>query len=96
MAMKSGVSGGLRRKIFRRDGYRCQACGLTGWEVYWGGGSFGYLTDLKGVYLSIDHIMPRCLGGSSSEENLQTLCTRCNTLKGTKHPDVWREREVVA
>jgi len=32
--------------------------------------------------LHIDHIVPRRLGGSDHESNLQTLCQKCNLSKG--------------
>ncbi len=31
--------------------------------------------------LTIDHILPRCRGGGSDEENLATLCRDCNQAK---------------
>ena len=34
--------------------------------------------------LEIDHIVPISKGGKSTYDNLQTLCRRCNKLKGTK------------
>lgn len=33
--------------------------------------------------LQVDHIRPRYIGGTHDPENLQTLCTACNNLKGT-------------
>ena len=32
--------------------------------------------------LTIDHIKPRAMGGSNKIDNLQTLCKRCNLVKG--------------
>ena len=32
--------------------------------------------------LSMDHINPKVLGGTDSEDNLQTLCGACNSKKG--------------
>jgi Restriction endonuclease len=32
--------------------------------------------------LTIDHVVPISAGGSSRDENLQTLCADCNALKG--------------
>lgn len=84
MALKSGVSGSVRRRVFRRDAYRCLACGLQGREHRWASGAFTYPTDKPGIYLSIDHKHPRSKGGSNDEANLQTYCTRCNLLKGAK------------
>lgn len=34
--------------------------------------------------LSIDHIIPRSLGGSHDESNLQVLCRKCNSSKNNK------------
>ena len=31
--------------------------------------------------LTIDHIKPRCFGGTNEQHNLQTLCKPCNTQK---------------
>lgn len=36
------------------------------------------------IDLSIDHIHPESKGGSSTEENLRTLCRSCNSSKGAK------------
>ncbi|WP_158244528.1 HNH endonuclease [Paraburkholderia rhynchosiae] len=74
----------LRRRVFRDAGYRCADCSIVGWEKRFPRGGYGYYTPIEGVYLSIDHIYPRSLGGSSSRVNLRVLCTRCNTKKGSK------------
>lgn len=34
--------------------------------------------------LSIDHIIPRSKGGTHDEDNLQTLCRRCNSAKNNR------------
>lgn len=34
--------------------------------------------------LSLDHIVPRSMGGSHDESNLQTLCRRCNSAKSNR------------
>jgi len=39
--------------------------------------------------LTIDHITPLSSGGSMDEDNLQTLCFRCNLLKSQETKD-WR------
>lgn len=61
----------LREKIKERDNYTCQACGLS-------------TSDEKNLLLEIDHIIPISKGGMSTEENLQTLCWKCNRIKGAK------------
>lgn len=35
----------------------------------------------------IDHVVPCCLGGQNTLENLRLLCLRCNRCKGTRHPE---------
>lgn len=42
--------------------------------------------------LCADHIIPRCDGGKSSMDNLQTLCRPCNTSKGKKSGREWTFR----
>lgn len=34
--------------------------------------------------LTLDHVVPRALGGTNDKDNLQTLCLRCNFQKGSK------------
>ena len=35
-------------------------------------------------FLSIDHIIPENKGGKLTENNLQTLCKKCNSKKGVR------------
>lgn len=37
--------------------------------------------------IGIDHIRPRCLGGTNQRRNLQVLCNKCGTWKGGDSPD---------
>ena len=39
--------------------------------------------------LVVDHIVPISRGGTSDENNLQTLCRGCNHSKGTELPEEW-------
>ena len=86
--MKSGVPGSIRRAVMRDGSYRCRSCGVTGFERRHrsrrGNVSFTFPTETDGLFLSIDHILPRSRGGGSCTENLQVLCTKCNSTKGTK------------
>ena len=64
-------SGKQRLRIFMRDKMRCQYCGVRG----------------SAFELTLDHIMPRSRGGSSSPENLCAACIACNQRKGDRTPD---------
>ena len=57
-----------RRNLFRRDHNTCQYCGKR------------YPTE----DLSIDHVIPRSLGGHSSWTNCVVACLKCNARKGNR------------
>lgn len=61
----------LREKIKFRDNFTCQICSLSAVKE-------------RNLLLEIDHIIPLSKGGTSSEQNLQTLCWKCNRSKGSK------------
>lgn len=65
------MTSNLREKIKNRDNYTCQKCSLSS-------------KDIKNLLLEIDHIIPLSKGGITSENNLQTLCWKCNRTKGSK------------
>ncbi|MEN6332903.1 MAG: DEAD/DEAH box helicase family protein, partial [Phycisphaerales bacterium] len=54
-----------KEQVKKRDGYACLCCGASG----------------KGVRLQADHIHAYALGGETSVENTQTLCSVCNREK---------------
>jgi hypothetical protein len=58
----------VKRKVLRRDGYRCQKCGWTHEE--WN------RSDPR--HLELHHVKPHAKGGENTEENLVTLCTICH------------------
>ena len=60
-----------RRNIFARDGNRCQYCGKK----------------FPTPELSLDHVVPRMLGGKSSWTNIVCACTACNVKKGGRTPE---------
>lgn len=62
----------LRTKILERDNYTCQLCGSTNKDNR---------SKKQKVILEVDHIKPLTLGGETVEENLWTLCGRCNAGK---------------
>ena len=61
----------LRTYIKNRDNFTCCICGNS--------------THVEpNLLLEIDHIIPVAKGGCTTEENLQTLCWKCNRSKGSK------------
>ena len=61
----------LREFIKKRDNYTCCQCGNS--------------THVEpNLLLEIDHIKPVSKGGLTTEENLQTLCWKCNRTKSDK------------
>ena len=61
----------LREQIKERDNYACKRCGVS-------------VRDEPHLLLEIDHIVPLSRGGMTTEDNLQTLCWKCNRSKGAK------------
>lgn len=56
----------IKKKIFKRDNYRCVICG-RGRE--------------DGVEICADHKIPKDKGGTNTVDNGQTLCTEHNLIK---------------
>lgn len=65
------MTSSLREKIKKRDNYTCKNCKNN-------------LDKEPNLLLEIDHIIPLSKGGITSEDNLQTLCWKCNRSKGAK------------
>lgn len=65
------VSRRVRFEVLRRDGHKCRYCGCTAEEAP----------------LTVDHVVPRALGGSNDSSNLVTACGDCNSGKTSTSPD---------
>lgn len=61
----------LREHIKKRDNFTCCNCGNS-------------IQAEPNLLLEIDHIVPVSKGGYTVEENLQTLCWKCNRAKSNK------------
>ena len=61
----------LREFIKKRDNYTCCNCGNSTHKE-------------PNLLLEIDHIIPVAKGGQTVEDNLQTLCWKCNRAKSNK------------
>jgi len=59
-----------RRNLFLRDEHRCQYCGVRA----------------ASNDLSIDHVLPRSRGGTSTWTNCVLACHACNVRKGSRTP----------
>lgn len=59
-----------RRGVLARDAFACQYCGAQP-----GRGA-----------LTIDHVVPRSMGGGKTWQNLVTACMPCNRRKGGRRP----------
>lgn len=66
-----------RRNIFKRDRFTCQYCGKQPGSEE----------------LTIDHVLPRAQGGTSTWENCVLACIECNAKKADRTPD--RHRRLV-
>lgn len=61
----------LRQSILCRDNHTCCFCGNS-------------TQNEPNLLLEVDHVIPVAKGGITKEDNLQTLCWRCNRSKGKK------------
>jgi 5-methylcytosine-specific restriction endonuclease McrA len=59
-----------RRNIFARDKNHCQYCGKR----------------FPTTELSLDHVIPRSIGGKATWENIVCACSQCNAKKGGRTP----------
>lgn len=57
-----------RKNLFKRDRYTCQYCG----------------SQPGPAELTIDHVLPRALGGTSTWENCVLACVECNRRKADR------------
>jgi len=82
-ARRSGHAA-LRAFVFIRDDFACRHCGLKFGSPsnYDGRCAIGYcVEELDLVFLHVDHVIPRAAGGSHHPDNLQALCSTCNSKK---------------
>ena len=64
--LKQHIPRNLRERIIERDGRRCVYCD----------------EDLSSAEIHMDHVIPESQGGSTTYNNLQVTCRKCNLAKG--------------
>lgn len=60
----------LRYTVLQRDGLKCLWCGRS---------------VVDGIILHVDHVVPESFGGTTSYDNLGTLCNQCNIGKSNEY-----------
>ncbi|MDI1227077.1 MAG: HNH endonuclease [bacterium] len=80
-----GISAKLRAEVLDRNGFTCQMCGLTPYDVDPATG--------RNVRLHLGHIKDKSLGGKDELANLRALCSSCNqgakNITGEKPSLIW-------
>ena len=74
-----------RLRVFYHKGCKCVQCGIEGTQLAVGIGRGGKHVDVytDDFYpLTVDHRIPKSLGGPDDLENLQPMCCLCNWSKG--------------
>jgi 5-methylcytosine-specific restriction endonuclease McrA len=60
-----------KKNVLLRDDYRCQYCGSQG----------------SNRNMTVDHVLPKSVGGPSTWENLVAACSFCNGRKKDRTPE---------
>ena len=66
LALKQHIPLNLRRRVIERDGIHCVYCD----------------DDLSNAEIHMDHVIPESKGGTTTYNNLQVTCRKCNLDKG--------------
>lgn len=84
----NGKNGGINKDIraycYLRDGYKCVRCGWVKGTPVPGGRRI----------MTLDHVIPRCEGGTAHPDNLVSLCWPCHQSRnrGLWDYPLWDER----
>ncbi|WP_230529826.1 HNH endonuclease [Microvirga roseola] len=73
----------LFEDVFARDGGRCVYCGVATHRLAKG-------QSRSPTLATLDHVVPRSLGGPLSRENLVLACQACNNERGVMDADAFR------
>ncbi len=81
--MKAAQRIKLFEAIFARDGGCCVYCGVETRRLQKG---LSRSPDLA----TLDHVVPRSMGGPLTQENLVLACQACNNVRGVMDADAFR------
>ena len=62
-----------KRALIKEHGCKCAYCGKQ--------------MTRRGA--TLDHVVPRCMGGTHDLQNLKLACVDCNQRKADKSPHIW-------
>lgn len=83
--------GKFRKRELIRDDRWCQMCKVRPkYQVF---NMFNVVVMENGTEATVDHVIPRAMGGPDIPENIQLLCNECNRKKADTAPvtDFYRE-----
>lgn len=69
------INSSKRLRVYRNSDRKCMYCGIC----------------VNEKEFHLEHIHPKCLGGSDKIENLGIACPKCNMRKGGRTIIQWRE-----
>ena len=73
-------------KVFAHKGCKCVKCGIEATKVVkvkHADGNIAWMVVTENDFMTRDHIIPKALGGSNRLENLQPMCSSCNSVKAS-------------
>jgi len=74
-----------KHRIRERDGYTCQLCGIR---------KDPDLSVKESQRITIDHFIPRSLGGRNTKANLYCACYQCNQVKADIFFKTFQEAQI--
>ncbi len=77
------ISDKRRRAIYERDGWTCWVCGCRVVRAP------ALAAGASGELATLDHVIPRVLGGSNASNNLVTCCDPHNRARGDEPAVEW-------
>jgi len=94
----------IRYNTFMKKGTTCVCCGLKGDRFYkersqspknynpnesYHFNLYGVNNDGEEILFTRDHILARALGGKDNLDNMQTMCSTCNSIKSDMSKEEW-------